>query len=368
MAFDIGIWTKHLKAKTELHQTVITRCLKSLESKQLIKVVKSVKHPTRKIYMMAHLEPSVEITGGPWYTDNELDIEFIRMLSSACLQYIRDRTLPKGSLGAPPSERKLFPHSNHPPYPNAAQILSFLQKSRITDTQLGLEHVEMLLNVLVYDGLIERLPAFGGGLFGDALGKSDEESSDEEELSFKKRSRKNKSKHNDEEDSPDEEKKRSKKKRRRQSPSSEVESSPQPKKKSKKRNRHSSDEESDSETDRRKHKKKKRKQQDSDADSSEDDRPARKKKNKSKKEPEETFTLTELTEGTAVVYRALFETQSTVGLGWTESPCAKCPQFEFCDGGTGLSTKGAMDLEEGPVNPRNCVYFEAWTDQSVVVT
>lgn len=39
----LGIWTKHLKAKTELHQTVIDRCLKSLTQKQLIKAVKSVK-------------------------------------------------------------------------------------------------------------------------------------------------------------------------------------------------------------------------------------------------------------------------------------------------------------------------------------
>lgn len=38
-----GIWTKHLKTKTELHQTVIDRCLKSLVQKQLIKVVKNVK-------------------------------------------------------------------------------------------------------------------------------------------------------------------------------------------------------------------------------------------------------------------------------------------------------------------------------------
>lgn len=37
-----GIWTKHLKAKTELHQTVITRCIKSLEQKGLIKAVDSV--------------------------------------------------------------------------------------------------------------------------------------------------------------------------------------------------------------------------------------------------------------------------------------------------------------------------------------
>ena len=39
----LGIWTKHLKAKTELHQTVIDRCLKSLVQKQLIKSVKGVK-------------------------------------------------------------------------------------------------------------------------------------------------------------------------------------------------------------------------------------------------------------------------------------------------------------------------------------
>ncbi|EIN14515.1 RNA polymerase Rpc34 [Punctularia strigosozonata HHB-11173 SS5] len=86
-----GIWTKHIKAKTELHQTVIDRCLKSLTQKQLIKSIKSVKHPTRKLYMLYHLEPSVELTGGPWYTDNELDTEFIKLLSSACLRFIKDR-------------------------------------------------------------------------------------------------------------------------------------------------------------------------------------------------------------------------------------------------------------------------------------
>jgi len=37
-----GIWTKHLKAKTNLHQTVIDRCLKTLIQKHLIKRVPSV--------------------------------------------------------------------------------------------------------------------------------------------------------------------------------------------------------------------------------------------------------------------------------------------------------------------------------------
>lgn len=43
LMYLIGIWTKHLKAKTELHQTVIDRCLKSLVQKQLVKSIKAVR-------------------------------------------------------------------------------------------------------------------------------------------------------------------------------------------------------------------------------------------------------------------------------------------------------------------------------------
>lgn len=46
------------------------------------------------MYMLFHLEPSVEVTGGPWYTDKELDTEFIKMLLKACLKLIRDRVRP----------------------------------------------------------------------------------------------------------------------------------------------------------------------------------------------------------------------------------------------------------------------------------
>lgn len=41
--------------------------------------------------MLFHLEPSAEMTGGPWYTDKELDTEFIKLLSQACLKFIADR-------------------------------------------------------------------------------------------------------------------------------------------------------------------------------------------------------------------------------------------------------------------------------------
>lgn len=41
--------------------------------------------------MLFHLQPSVEMTGGPWFTDNELDTEFIKQLLQAVLSFIKQR-------------------------------------------------------------------------------------------------------------------------------------------------------------------------------------------------------------------------------------------------------------------------------------
>ncbi|THH10742.1 hypothetical protein EW145_g1125 [Phellinidium pouzarii] len=134
--------------------------------------------------MLFHLDPSSSITGGPWYTDNELDTEFIKLLMSACLKFIREKTFPKASS----ESQTLFPISESPAYPTVQQLQSFLSKSRITETQLSVEHVEMLLNVLIIDGEIERLPAFGAALW-EANSREDEMSSDKED---KRRKRKKK--------------------------------------------------------------------------------------------------------------------------------------------------------------------------------
>lgn len=122
--------------------------------------------------MLAHLEPSSAITGGPWYTDNELDTEFIKMLMNLCLKFIAERvrslfrlalidffilTLAQSFPKSETDQNLLYPISAAPSYPTAQQIQAFLSKSRITETQLSVEHVEMLLNVLIIDGEIERV-------------------------------------------------------------------------------------------------------------------------------------------------------------------------------------------------------------------
>ncbi|KAH9894365.1 RNA polymerase Rpc34 subunit-domain-containing protein [Cubamyces lactineus] len=109
------------KVKTQLHQTIVDKCLKSLTQKQLVKTVTDVWHSTRKIYMHFSIEPSVEMTGGPWYTDKELDTEFFKLLSDVCLKIVRDRSLPKARHVDDGRPRQLNPLA-HASYPIAEQI------------------------------------------------------------------------------------------------------------------------------------------------------------------------------------------------------------------------------------------------------
>ena len=67
---------------------MVTLAIKQLERQGHIKSVKSVKTPTKKLYMLTEFEPSVELTGGAWYTDDVLDVEFIDQLSHQLLKYI----------------------------------------------------------------------------------------------------------------------------------------------------------------------------------------------------------------------------------------------------------------------------------------
>ncbi|WFD32133.1 34-kDa subunit of RNA polymerase III (C) [Malassezia sp. CBS 17886] len=148
-----GIWTKVIKARTNLHQTIMTRCLKLLEQKQLVKSVKSVKFPTRKIYMLYDLTPSIELSGGPWYTDNELDTGFIHELSMACLRFIQAKTWPKDGRSS-----ALYPASHTSALPTASHVHKYLRAAKLTDTQLEPEHVVALLDLLIYDNEIEKVP------------------------------------------------------------------------------------------------------------------------------------------------------------------------------------------------------------------
>ena len=143
----IGIWVKDLKMKVYLHQNVVTRILKTLEAKRLIKAVRSIKNSTRKVHMLFELQPSVDVTGGPWFSDNEFDAEFINGLSKAIHKYIITMNTSDSTIKRPAGDQ----------YPSLRQIHAFIQQSGISNVSLSVEDIQSILNSLIHDDKIEQM-------------------------------------------------------------------------------------------------------------------------------------------------------------------------------------------------------------------
>ncbi|KAA8495942.1 DNA-directed RNA polymerase III subunit RPC6 [Porphyridium purpureum] len=134
-ASNMGIWAKDLRTKSGLQLNQFTKVLKTLEGRQLIKSVKSVKAKNKKFYMLFEIEPSAELAGGPWFSDQkELDLDFIYALQQALVHYMAD-------VGAPIL---------------AKQAAEYIASSQISKEVLDEQHIKDLLDVLVYDGQVER--------------------------------------------------------------------------------------------------------------------------------------------------------------------------------------------------------------------
>ncbi|KAJ9150385.1 DNA-directed RNA polymerase III subunit RPC6 [Pleurostoma richardsiae] len=199
-----GIWNRTLKARLNMHDSVLRGVMKSLEAKGYIKDMKSVEHPNKKMYIKASLRPSERATGGPWYTDSELDEAFINSLMRLVFDMIRDRStyksvhggrdtakhprkgIVKGDKGDVRGKKRAAEdmstdngmtnhHSTKPhrepqntavlplpagynSYPTVQQIAELISESGITNnTTLSTADIQQLVDVLVYDGVVEPI-------------------------------------------------------------------------------------------------------------------------------------------------------------------------------------------------------------------
>lgn len=152
-----GIWSKTIKARTNLHQHVVLKCLKSLESQRYVKSVKSVKFPTRKIYMLYNLQPSVDVTGGPWFTEGELDAEFINSLLTIVWRFIAENTFPNGFKMAGDNCKEQLYGPTVRSYCTTEEILDFISNAQVANVELNTQNIKSLCEVLVYDDKLEQV-------------------------------------------------------------------------------------------------------------------------------------------------------------------------------------------------------------------
>lgn len=139
---NMGIWTKDMKRNTNLQQPQVAKAIKNLEARNLIKAVKSITSKGKKVYMLAELKPSKELTGGAWYTDQEFDSEFINVLKQQCVQFVLKQGLA-----------------------SVENVADAVRKSGITKEELRVKDFKQLMDMLVLDGEVEETVSTGAGPF-----------------------------------------------------------------------------------------------------------------------------------------------------------------------------------------------------------
>ncbi|EFO84683.1 hypothetical protein CRE_03668 [Caenorhabditis remanei] len=145
-----GIWIKELRDGSGLNQLQLRKTLKSLETKKLIKTIKAV-GTTKKCYIVFDLEPDMSLTGGTFYSDQQLDSELINTLISVCGSYASSRR--KHAIESNPNNIQMQRESS---YIRPQEIAQFITEKRVLNVPLSLEDLERILEVAVLDGTIER--------------------------------------------------------------------------------------------------------------------------------------------------------------------------------------------------------------------
>ena len=139
---DMGIWTRDMKRETNLPDNVVTKSLKALQVKKLIKEVVNIQSKGRKHYMAVEFEPSKELTGGAWYVEGNLDTEYIKILKETCVRVL--------------SKLKVA---------TAEGISESINKTGLCATECSTQQIAEILRALVLDNEIMEVRSSGSGAF-----------------------------------------------------------------------------------------------------------------------------------------------------------------------------------------------------------
>ena len=168
-----GIWLQAIRLRAGLHGSVITKCLKSLVSKQYIKQIFTIKFPKRRTYFLYDINPPESVTGGPFYDKEnaEIDVDFVQVLAQWAERYIIARSwyFPSSQASAKRKEKdnraqagrdrsgNMLPMSpGYNGYPTIAEMTRDLNKYGLSNTILKEAEIQQLVDTLCWDGRVEK--------------------------------------------------------------------------------------------------------------------------------------------------------------------------------------------------------------------
>ncbi|KAH8398621.1 hypothetical protein KR215_003028 [Drosophila sulfurigaster] len=146
-----GIWIRDIRIKSNLNMTQLNKILKNLETKKLIKAVKSVNASKKKVYMLYNLEADRSVTGGAWYQDQDFEVEFVDVLNQQCLRFLQmKRETAEKKRDGPLAFKQMSCCS-------VKDVHKFISDLGISKVNLDEDDLETILKTVVYDGNAERI-------------------------------------------------------------------------------------------------------------------------------------------------------------------------------------------------------------------
>jgi len=130
-----GLFQRDLKSRTGItNPNTIRTIIEKLMKRKLIKDFTSVHTGKKKMYILAELEPSAELTGGNWYTAGELDMDLVETSSKLALHFFKSRARRGGSV---------------------QEVRDFIKGKGVITCELSIEEMLQLVETLVYDSKVE---------------------------------------------------------------------------------------------------------------------------------------------------------------------------------------------------------------------
>ncbi|KAK0087247.1 hypothetical protein PV325_001403 [Microctonus aethiopoides] len=151
-----GIWIRDIRFKSNLMNTQMNKILKILETKKLIKAVKSVAAGKKRLYMLYNLEPARSVTGGAWYQDQDFEAEFVDILNQQCHRFLEEKREAASKFDDGPSPSRIMT------YASSQEVLKFISDLGISKVKLSVEDLEMILDTLVLDDKAQMMISSDG--------------------------------------------------------------------------------------------------------------------------------------------------------------------------------------------------------------
>jgi DNA-directed RNA polymerase III subunit RPC6 len=102
--------------------------------------------------MLYELTPDVSVSGDIWIFNNELDEELVRVLTEQCARLLNERL--EQALEKFPNDPFLRRTSS---FISSTEVASLINDMGFANVKLTVQNIESILNILIYDGKIEKM-------------------------------------------------------------------------------------------------------------------------------------------------------------------------------------------------------------------